>query len=77
MGWLKRERPTCTERTKLAPSECGWKDGFSGDSAEEKTLFNRKTKRIYLTPTGLLMEGDYLSYAMSCLDSLEKRFLDQ
>jgi hypothetical protein len=24
-----------------------------------KTLSNKNTKRIHLTPTGLLMEGDY------------------
>jgi hypothetical protein len=40
---LKRERPTCTERP-IAPRECGWKHGHSGDSAEEQPLFKRKNK---------------------------------
>jgi len=30
-------------------NDCGWKDGDSGDSAAKNLL----------TPTGLLMEGDY------------------
>src|ERR1700686_2608856 len=33
---LKREHPTCTERTKSLNEECGWKGGDSGDSAGEK-----------------------------------------
>jgi hypothetical protein len=33
---LKREHPTCTERTKSLNKECGWKGGDSGDSAGEK-----------------------------------------
>jgi hypothetical protein len=33
-------------RAKIARSECGWKDGDSGDSAEEKTMFNEKTKQL-------------------------------
>ena len=30
---LKREHPTCTERTKALIEECGWTGGDSGDSA--------------------------------------------
>src|SRR5216684_4220626 len=56
---LKREHPTCTERTKSLNEECGWKGGDSGDWAGEKTLSNKKNEQIHLTPTGLLMEGDY------------------
>ena len=41
--------------------ECGWKGGDSGDSAGEN-LVQRKNKRTHLTPTGLLMEGDYTNY---------------
>jgi hypothetical protein len=44
---------------QIAHRECGWKDGDSGDSAEEKNRVQRKNKRIDLTPTGLLMEGDF------------------
>ena len=33
-------------RAKIARPECGWKDGDSGDSAEEKTMFNEKTKQL-------------------------------
>jgi len=36
-------------------NDCGWKDGDSGDSAKRKLLGETK----HLTPTGLLMEGDY------------------
>ena len=39
--------------------ECGWKGGDSGDSVGKKNLVQRKNKRSPLTPTGLLMEGDY------------------
>ena len=54
---LKRERPTCTERNQSL-LECGWKHGDSGHSAGEKPCPPKK-HRTYLTPTGLLMEGDY------------------
>ena len=43
----------------IAPRECEWKHGDSGDSAGEKNLFNETKSRIDLTPTGLLMEGDF------------------
>ncbi len=56
---LKREHPTCTERTKALIEECGWKGGDSGDSAGKKQRDQQIPKRIPLTPTGLLMEGDY------------------
>jgi len=42
---------------QIAPRECGWKHGDSGYSAEKKHV--HKKPRIDLTPTGLLMEGDY------------------
>jgi hypothetical protein len=47
-------------RAKIAHTECGWKDGDSGDSAERKPCLTKekKRKRTDLTPTGLLMEGD-------------------
>src|SRR5713226_5984821 len=56
---LKREHPTCTERLKPLIEECGWKGGDSGDSAGNKQPDQQIPKRIPLTPTGLLMEGDY------------------
>jgi hypothetical protein len=58
--------PAVNENAQLAPSEsksllqeCGWKDGVSGDSAGEKNLVQRKNNRAHLTPTGLLMEGNF------------------
>jgi hypothetical protein len=62
---LQREHPTCTERKSLN-EECGWKGGGSGSSAERKNLVQReKQKTIDLTPTGLLMEGDFILYGLS------------
>ena len=43
-------------RAKIAPRECEWKHGDSGHSAGENLGLRKK---IHLTPTGLLMEGDY------------------
>ena len=64
---LKREHPTCTERTKALIEECGWKGGDRGNSAGNKQRDQQIPKRIPLTPTGLLMEGDYTNYgSMSC-----------
>ena len=56
---LKREHPTCTERTKALIEECGWKGGDRGNSAGNKQRDQQIPKRIPLTPTGLLMEGDF------------------
>src|SRR6478672_2975535 len=56
---LKREHPTCTERTKALIQECGWKGGDSDDSAGKQQCDQQIPKRIPLTPIGLLMEGDY------------------
>ena len=33
----------------------------------EKSLSNEKNKRTHLTPTGLLMEGDYTNYGSMSL----------
>jgi hypothetical protein len=55
---LKREHPTGTERESLI-EECGWKGGDSGRLGGEKKLVQRKNNRTHLTPTCLLMEGDY------------------
>ena len=46
-------------RARIAHQECGWKGGDSGDSAGRKNLVRRNNKGNPLTPTGLLMEGDY------------------
>ena len=51
--------PNMHRAKQIAPRECGWKHGDSGHSAGEETLFNKKTEQSDLTPTGLLMEGDY------------------
>jgi hypothetical protein len=51
--------PTCTERNEFAPRECGWKHGDSGEWARKKKLRDPHETRIPLTPTGLLMEGDF------------------
>jgi hypothetical protein len=56
---LKREHPTCTERTQSLIEQCGWKGGDSGGSAGKKRRDQQLPKRIPLTPTGLLIEGDY------------------
>src|SRR6202035_3581182 len=66
---LKREHPTCTERTKALIEECGWKGGDSGDSAGKKQRDQQIPKRIPLTPTGLLMEGVYTNYDPGALFS--------
>src|SRR5713226_5516531 len=45
----------------------GWRQGWR--LGGRKTLSNEKTKRTHLTPTGLLMEGDYThnpGHAMLC-----------
>ena len=47
-------------RAKIAPRECEWKHGDSGHSAGENLGLRKK---IHLTPTGLLMEGDYTQNA--------------
>jgi len=54
------------ENTHLAPSatksdtkEWGLKGGDRGAPAGEKTLSDEKTKRTFLTLTGLLMEGHF------------------
>ena len=41
---LKREHPTCTERSKALSEECGWKGGDSGNSAGKKTACPTKSK---------------------------------
>src|SRR5262245_6355918 len=40
------EMPTCTERTKIAPIECGWKDGDSGDSVERESCLTKSKKPL-------------------------------
>ena len=55
---LKREHPTCTERKSLLESADG-RVATVANSAGEKNLSNKKNNRIHLTPTGLLMEGDF------------------
>jgi hypothetical protein len=44
---------------QIAPRECGWKHGDRGYSAGEENLAQWSQRRIDLTPTGLLMEGDF------------------
>jgi hypothetical protein len=44
-------------RAKIAHRECGWKGGDSGDSARRESCLTKM--KNHLTPTGLLMEGDY------------------
>jgi hypothetical protein len=58
--------PTETRNTQLAPSEtkslieeCGWKGGDRGQLGGRKTNDQQKPHRTNLTPTGLLMEGDF------------------
>jgi hypothetical protein len=55
---LKRERPTCTERTKSLTRVRmeGWRQWLT---RPEKKLVQQKNNRIHLTPTGFLMEGVY------------------
>jgi len=51
-------------RAKIAPQECGWKDGDNGDPdrKEENLAHKTKNKRTDLTPIGLLMEGFHVLY---------------
>jgi hypothetical protein len=56
--------PAENENTQLAPSEKSLIESADGRVAtvvtrREKNLVQRKNKRTHLTPTGLLMEGDY------------------
>ena len=39
----------------------------------EKNLVQSKNKRTHLTPTGLLMEGDYTNYCLRDLAGSDKR----
>jgi hypothetical protein len=54
--------PNLHRANQSAHRECGWKGGDSGDSAGKKQRDQQISKRIPLTPTGLLMEGDYTNY---------------
>ena len=55
--------PNLHRANQSAPiDECGWKGGDSGNSAENKPRDQQIPKRIPLTPTGLLMEGDYTNH---------------
>src|SRR5262249_52681931 len=58
---------------EIAPRECGWKHGDSGYSAGENFVSeNPRTRyepRIPLTPTGLLMEGDYTHHRQLLIPS--------
>jgi hypothetical protein len=49
--------PNMHRAKRIAPRECGWKHGDSGQLGGEKNLVQRSQTRIILTPTGLLMEG--------------------
>jgi len=58
-------RAACNENTQLAPSENRSSNSADGRVAtvttrlEEKISDHQKPSRTHLTPTGLLMEGDY------------------
>jgi hypothetical protein len=54
--------PNWHRATRSLIKECGWKGGDSSSLGSEKTMSTQKTKRTHLTPTGLLMEGDYTNY---------------
>jgi len=51
--------PNMHRAKRIAPRECGWKHGDSGERATKKKLRKQHESRIPLTPTGLLMEGHY------------------
>src|SRR5271169_1911933 len=51
--------PNMHRAKRIAPRECGWKHGDNGHSAGETNFVQPSQRRIYLTPTGLLMEGHY------------------
>src|SRR5580765_1702237 len=51
--------PNMHRAKRIAPRECGWKHGDSGERATKKKLRKQHESRIPLTPTGLLMEGLY------------------
>jgi hypothetical protein len=45
-------------------NDCGWKDGDSGRlGGEKKPCSTKNNHRTDLTPTGLLMEGDFTLWA--------------
>src|ERR1017187_2823473 len=56
---LKREHPTCTERTNRSLKSADGRVATVATRRGRKNLVQRKNKRTHLTPTGLLMEGDY------------------
>jgi hypothetical protein len=52
--------PNLHRANKIAHLECGWKGGDSAsDSAEKNNRDHPTLPTITLTPTGLLMEGDF------------------
>src|SRR5580765_8824094 len=53
--------PNMHRAKRIAPRECGWKHGDSGERATKKKLRKQHESRIPLTPTGLLMEGHFTS----------------
>jgi hypothetical protein len=50
--------PNMHRAKRIAPRECAWKHGDSGQWVKKKKLREQHETRIPLTPTGLLMEGD-------------------
>ena len=56
--------PNMHRAKRIAPRECGWKHGDRGHSAGK----NPCLRTNHLTPTGLLMEGDYTQIS-SAFDS--------
>ena len=68
---LKRERPTCTERNDRSSKVQmeAWRQWRAG---EKKKLVEHNEKRIDLTPTGLLMEGDF-TQNQSVMSRVENR----
>src|SRR5437660_8823231 len=46
------------QRVATTP-KCGWEGWRQWQLGQRENLVQRKPKRIHLTPTGLLMEGDY------------------
>jgi len=49
----------CTERSESLLESANGSMATVATRREEKNLVQRKDKRTYLTPAGLLMEGDY------------------
>ena len=57
--------PNMHRAKPIAHTECEWKHGDSGKLGGRKNLVQQNQNRIHLTPTGLLMEGDFTHWELA------------